>query len=88
MSLPSRFDIPTLEEQGFPGLQKKIDKAIRSRSNAIVSLTKEEAEFLIAESGGPDQNHTIPQEMYSLPGTNHAVVVQNHPEHGPRCWRL
>lgn len=81
--MPSRFDMPDPLDR-IPGLATKVSRAIRSHSGTSVCLTQQEADFLIAEGGGPDPDYPIPQQLYVA--KTGALVVKGGDT--PRCWRL
>lgn len=68
----------------MPHLQRKVLRALRSKENLPIPLTAKEADFLIAEGGGPDPDVSWPQQMFLYRGR--AVVVRSSPT--PICWRL
>ena len=68
-----------------PALKKKVCRALASVKNAEVDLTPEEADFLIAEGGGPDPEYHIPRQMFGYQGR--ALVVRKSPARAS-CWRL
>lgn len=56
-------------------LDKLLMKAARSRTGASVRISDADADFLIAEGGGADPEHTlVPQQLYIYNGI--ALVVR------------
>ena len=67
-----------------PDLKKKVLRALASAKNKPVKLTSDEADFLIADGGGPDPDRAVPQAMFIY--QNRALVVRGGDI--PSCWRL
>lgn len=85
----SRFDSVGTPFDAFPGLAEKVTRALRSMVQRPVPLTKEEADHLIDQGGGPDPDRpAVPQQMFTwrADGKLNAVVVQSGDK--PRCWRM
>lgn len=83
----SRFT-PMDPFENHPGLREKVTRALRSVKQRSVSLTAEEASFLIQEGGGPDPDRQVPMQSFmwkEASGLKAIVVVGDE---NPRCWRL